>query len=329
MAADQPTAEIALATYNGARYLPDFLASIAHQTWPALRLVVSDDGSTDGTVALIEGWSAHPASLSRNPGKRGFGHNFTHALAQTRAAYVLLADQDDVWMADKVARLMEKARAIEAERGVEHPVLVICDLQVVDGALDLIRPTYFDEGVEAIAGLGFADFLYSAWVPGCAMLVNRALLDRALPIPDDAPFHDWWLMLTAAGFGTVAAVPDALIQYRQHGGNTLGATPNALGLGGRLRIQLGRPIDYARERIATFRQMAVAMHRMLRAFDRQLGDHLPPDRRRALGRMLHGSRVANLLRFRRARAAGGRMARIALTLLRPSARDQASSGTSQ
>jgi glycosyltransferase involved in cell wall biosynthesis len=129
--------DVAMATYNGGRYLPAMLASMVEQHHPGLRLVVCDDGSSDGTVQFLETFDGLPVDVTRNPSNLGARDNFSRALGLTTAPYVMLADQDDVWMPDKVSLMLRRMKEIEDEAGAATPILVFSDLHIVD--TDLLR----------------------------------------------------------------------------------------------------------------------------------------------------------------------------------------------
>jgi hypothetical protein len=117
--------------------------------------------------------------------------------------------------------------ATEAEEGSEQrgkkPILVHSDLQVVDESLRLIAESMARyQGLETSRN-SFANLLISNLVTGCTALINEALARKALPIADDAIMHDWWLALVASCFGKIVYLDTPLVQYRQHGSNTIGA----------------------------------------------------------------------------------------------------------
>jgi glycosyltransferase involved in cell wall biosynthesis len=228
MKPDHPAVDIVLATYQGEAFLAPQLASIAAQTGVAWRLFVRDDGSTDATRSIVAGFrERHPGRVTLvedEDTRLGAARSFSRLLAATTAPYVFMCDQDDVWWPDKLERSLARLRRAEAEAGVGRPVLVHTDLRVVDTELRLLAPS-----MDAYQRLGAArrsalrQLLVQNTVTGCTAGVNRALLDRALPVPEDAIMHDWWMALVAAAFGRVVYVPEATIDYRQHGANALGA----------------------------------------------------------------------------------------------------------
>jgi glycosyltransferase involved in cell wall biosynthesis len=219
-----PRVSIALATYNGHKYLGDLLKSLRAQTWPQLDIVVFDDASSDNTVEIIE---AHQERLNLkitvNARRAGVIANFDQALGACTADYIALADQDDVWRRDKVSKLMTRMLEVEAEVGRATPILIFSNMQVVSSNLRPIKPFKIFPSVKAVeANQTVGWLLLRNYISGCSMLMNRALLDRAHPTPDGFFMHDWWIALVAATFGVVRGVDDTLLQYRQHAVNTYG-----------------------------------------------------------------------------------------------------------
>ncbi|OIR07909.1 abequosyltransferase RfbV [mine drainage metagenome] len=216
--------EVVLATFNGAAYLDEMLASLAAQSVLPPTLRVCDDGSRDDTRAVLDRWrEVLPIVWLDAPPGAGACRNFARLLAASEADYVMLADQDDVWDPDKIACAMHEMAALEARWGRTVPLLVHGDTRLVDEALRPLAPSFFDfQRLDPHAD-GFARLLLQNVVTGCTVLVNRALLQLALPVPDAAPMHDWWLALVASAFGHIGFVRRPTVGYRQHGGNAIGA----------------------------------------------------------------------------------------------------------
>ena len=235
-APEPPWVDVLLASYNGMRYLPQQLQSLQEQTLPRFRLLVSDDGSQDGTQALLQQWAQRLGPRMRvlhNPAPgRGVARHFEFlmqtSLADAAAPYIAFCDQDDVWQPDKLQRLLARLQQLEQQQGADRPCLVHCDLAVVDAALAPIHPSFVRHQHFDPAHGSDRALLSINQVTGCAMLINRALLQQALPLPDAAVMHDWWCALLAAGGGR-AFVDAPLVLYRQHGANQLGAKGRSLG----------------------------------------------------------------------------------------------------
>lgn len=202
-----PLISIALCTYNGARYLSEQLASLQAQTWAHLEIVAVDDGSTDGTRELLLAASAQDARLRVffNEENLGFSRNFEKALSLCRGELIAPCDQDDVWMADKLEKLVGHLGGHQ---------LVYCDSALIDeqGRSMNIR---ISQCVRMYQGNDPAAFVMSNSVSGHALLCRREVLDRALPMPP-VRFHDWWLAFVACSIGSIGYLHEPLVRYRQH-----------------------------------------------------------------------------------------------------------------
>ena len=285
---------VALATYNGARYIEPLLDSVRNQDWADVRLVVSDDGSTDGTRELVARlWE--DAAVHRNTAARGVIGNFSNAMTQAGGGYVALADQDDVWEPHKLSTLMGRMQACEA-RHPGAPVLVFSDLKVVDATLNVIDHSFFGSTSKSLQASGPQDFLLSNHIPGCTMLLNDALLRLALPVPSEVMMHDWWLALVAASFGVVDSVDDPLVMYRQHGSNTVGA-PTTEHWSALWRERLGKPM----RGLQRCREQALLARNTLTAFRNRFGDTAPPAVQHILRTMLDGRAAGRVRQIRHAR----------------------------
>lgn len=223
------TIDILLATFDGERHLPALLASLMAQTGPSFRVLARDDGSRDGTVALLRDWQQHHPGrieiLDTDAPTGSASGNFNRLMLASDADYVLFADQDDIWHADKVERTVAALKAAEATcGGGTRPVMAVCDLALVDGQGQPLSPSFRAyQGLDMAKGLRLGRLVLNNVVTGCAMGVNRAAIAAAAPVPAAAYMHDWWLALVCAALGTVRVMPEALIDYRQHAGNVVGA----------------------------------------------------------------------------------------------------------
>lgn len=136
---------------------------------------------------------------------------------------MLLADQDDVRHPDKIERLLERMRLAEASASRPSPQLVYSDLTVVDAGLRTVHPSFLRYArLRHGEGRPLRTLLGRCFVLGCASIVNRPLLEFALPLPESVASHDWWLALSAAAVGQVSFLPESTLDYRRHGKNTSG-----------------------------------------------------------------------------------------------------------
>ena len=235
-----------LCTYNGAAYVRAQLQSILDQTVQDLHVVVSDDGSTDETLAIVEAMAAaHPGRITilrQDPPTGSAQRHFLKLLverAYDMADYIMLSDQDDVWLPEKVAKTLARMQADEAAcraaGEANASILVHCDSRIVDRALREIAPSFVTYQKMTPSRCQLQQLLVQNNVVGGALMMNRALAERITEIPAHCVMHDQWIALIASAFGHIDFVPEALYLYRQHGDNVLGA-----GKGSRIMEILGR-----------------------------------------------------------------------------------------
>lgn len=240
-----------MATCNGERFLREQLESIAGQTRRPQQLVVCDDASQDGTTRIVEEFAARaPLSVSfeRNPERLGTTRNFERAVGACDADIILLADQDDVWHPEKVARL---CAALETPPGAGA---AFSDGRVVDAqrrplGYGLWEAQGFSAREQARVRAGHPEevFLRHVVAAGTTLAFRARYRPLLLPFPDLRSAHDAWVAFLIAAVSEVALVDAELIDYRLHGDNQFGL--RRFGLRAQLaqaRVQVEqRAFDYA------------------------------------------------------------------------------------
>ena len=218
--------EVVLPTYNGVLYLEAQIGSIYHQTLRPQRVLLRDDGSSDGTQALISQLQQRYGDwLQVLPADVNLGcvANVNRLLETTKAPYVALSDQDDLWLPQKLQLSLNRLQQLEQQHGADTPLLVHSDLELVDQDGIPLGCSYLKRQRLDPLRTAPLDLAVTNVVTGCTVLLNRALLDKALPIPPQALMHDWWLALVTSVFGRIELLPQSTVLYRQHGHNVLGA----------------------------------------------------------------------------------------------------------
>jgi glycosyltransferase involved in cell wall biosynthesis len=247
------TVDIAMPTYNCAPWLAQTIDSILAQDITSWRLIVRDDRSTDDTSRRLADWQTKlgermmilPDSGARNLGVTG---NYNAVLTAATTPWVMSADPDDVWLPGKILRTWRAMRRAEAEFGVTTPTAVCTDAAVIDGTGQPITPSYWRWSRIGLTRIGETPRVaMESAALGSTMMINRALLETALPIPAAAPYQDWWLALVAAAFGRLIPLPERTILYRRHGSNET-ADPYSSALGSALRRAVTAP-GAARQRL--------------------------------------------------------------------------------
>ena len=216
---------VCLCTYNGAPYLTEQLASLASQRWLPDEVVISDDGSRDGTLDLLERWAAlapTPVLIERRADRVGHVANLESALRRASSDIVFICDQDDRWSPEKVQRL---ALALEDAPAVAG---AFCDSALIDEASDPVAGSLWQtlrfggaEQAAVASGRGLEVLLRRNVVAGHALALRRDRLDLLLPFPE-IDHADWWLALGLLLDGGLVPLNEQLVDYRLHSGNTVG-----------------------------------------------------------------------------------------------------------
>lgn len=199
---------VCMATYNGESFVRQQLESIVSQLDFGDELIISDDSSSDGTVSIINAFSDPRIRLFEGQSFRSPVQNFEHALRQARGEIILLSDQDDIWLPNK----LDVVREIFAGE-VARPLLVVLDAVVVDEAERELFPSVLQK---LNAGPGFWKNLYDNRYLGCCMAFSKDLLAKALPFPRNIPMHDMWLGQLCERIGCTQFVPVVTMKYRKH-----------------------------------------------------------------------------------------------------------------
>ena len=200
-----------MATHNGERFIRQQLESILPQLGAHDELVISDDGSTDGTLDIIR---SLPDPRVRLYTEKTFNSpilNFDYALGKAKKGVIVLSDQDDVWMENK----LDTVRRVfgQAPEGI---FTLVMDGDMIDEKGAVICDSIMGR---LKAGPGLLKNLYDNTYVGCCMAFSRTLLDVALPFPPTIPMHDVWLGLLGELFGSVAFLREKTIHHRRHGAN--------------------------------------------------------------------------------------------------------------
>jgi glycosyltransferase involved in cell wall biosynthesis len=216
---EHPSISVAMATYNGEKYLEEQLDSILSQTLKPLEIIVCDDQSTDGTIEILERYRRDGLlSYYVNENRLGFIGNFKKAVSLCAPAnYIALSDQDDVWLPSKLELAAEYLQKID---DAEHPVMVYSDLILVDQDKNIINNSFRDELGQGGYHYCLETLFFGCFVNGCTMLMNPAMRAYFSTIPENGTLnHDTWMSMIAYTFGKAEIVPDPQIYYRSHRNN--------------------------------------------------------------------------------------------------------------
>jgi glycosyltransferase involved in cell wall biosynthesis len=222
-----PRISVALCTLDGARFLEPQLDSFAAQTRLPDELVACDDGSSDGTVAILQAFARRapfPVRIEQNPARLGSTRNFEKAIGLCSGELIATSDQDDVWLPEKLA-LGEAAFARDPRLG-----LVFSDAEVVDENLRPLGYRLWDAisfgpaaRRDVRRGQAFPVLLRDWRVTGATMMFRSSYRGAVLPIPP-CWVHDAWIALLVAAMAPVGLVERPTVKYRRHEGQQIGAT---------------------------------------------------------------------------------------------------------
>ena len=196
---------VCVATYNGEKFIKEQIESILCQLSSDDEIIVSDDGSTDGTIVIINCIGDKRIRIIEGPRKHSPTFNFENALKEAKGNYIFLADQDDVWKTNKVEVCMKWLQKYDC---------VVSDAEVTDSNLNPLYPSLY-----AIMQVRQGHIYNTVWkngYTGCCMSFRRNILEASLPFPKDIPMHDIWIGNVAAYKYNVKFIPDKLILFRRH-----------------------------------------------------------------------------------------------------------------
>ena len=214
---------ILLSTYNGEQFLAEQIKSIQEQTYRDWQLLIRDDGSTDGTRAVIEDFCRKDDRIAfinrENPQNLGVIQSFHNLLQYQDSDFYLFSDQDDVWLPDKIAMQLAEADKYDSSQ----PLLVYTDLKVVDQELQVVHESMIRTQSDH-ANTELVQELTENTVTGGVSMINRALAQLWTGKEEhELLMHDWYLGLLAAAFGNLVYIDKPGELYRQHSNNVLGA----------------------------------------------------------------------------------------------------------
>jgi hypothetical protein len=212
---------VAMATFNGERFLREQLDSIAGQSLLPSELVVTDDSSSPGTLDIVrefESQAPFPVRVHKNESRLGYRANFFKAFSLCTGDLIALCDQDDVWMPNKLERLSSAFSDDDVLLAIHNVKLVDSNLKTIPG---LSKKLWYHEGTYAPLT---TDPAYIAF--GMSLMVRRDILNWIEPTElrsYEHDGHDLWLWFVATSLGKIVGLSEELALYRQHTANVFGA----------------------------------------------------------------------------------------------------------
>ena len=219
-----------MCTYNGSRFLPEQLESIAIQTRPPDELVVCDDDSTDRSAEIVSQISRRvpfPVRLVVNAHTVGSTRNFERVISLCQKQIIALADQDDVWYPHKLERLERAFRSSGTVAAFSDADVIDVDSKPLN--LRLWASFAFGAGEQRrfLAGDAISVLARHPVVTGAAMAFRREFFDTLVPIPEE-DIHDRWMSFLLAACGPFQLISEPLMQYRRHARQQIGLGASTL-----------------------------------------------------------------------------------------------------
>ncbi len=198
---------VCLAAYNGEKYLREQLDSILCQLSETDELIISDDGSKDRTIEIINSYNDKRIHLLKNQDRHGVVPNFENALSNANGDYIFLSDQDDVWLEGKIEKSLEYLKEY--------------DLVIHNANVNYQDGFHSDTDYYKIrnSGAGYMKNLWKNTYLGCCMAFKKKVLSYTLPFPKNILWHDMWIALMVELKGNTKFIEGIYLNYRRHGDN--------------------------------------------------------------------------------------------------------------
>lgn len=205
---------VCIATYNGEKYIKEQLDSIISQLDKDDEVIISDDGSTDDTIHIIESFEDSRIKIFNHIPNKKIKYKFDlttrnieNALFKAKGDHIFLADQDDIWEKNKIEKIIPLFKKYD---------LILHDCSIIDDSKKVLHSSYFKLNKSKI---GIIHNLIKNSYLGCCMAFKREILKKTLPFPTSPIPHDIWIGLIAELKGNVFFSDEKLIQYRRHENN--------------------------------------------------------------------------------------------------------------
>lgn len=211
--------DILMATYNGEKYLVEQLDSIINQTYRNWNLLIRDDNSTDKTLEIIQNYHKKDKRikiLKDNKGNLGIVRNFEELLKSSESEFIMFSDQDDIWVENKLDMYLKMIEKIKNKGFMIHSDAILFD----KNKSNILKDTFISK--KAI-NKGLENVFFNYFVQGATILISKEIKNFILPFPKEVYLHDRYIHLISELFFERIFVNKALIYYRQHGDNQIGA----------------------------------------------------------------------------------------------------------
>ena len=199
---------VCIATYNGEKYIKRQLQSILIQLDDCDEVIVSDDGSSDDTLNIINGIRDPRIKIFEGPKKGSPISNFENAIKHSHGEYIFLSDQDDIWVKNKITISLKYLKQYDCI--VSDCIVMDKDSRCISNSFYSLNKTHYGKLYNLVIKNGYL---------GCCMAFKRNIIETVLPFPSDIPMHDIWIGCIAAFRYKLKFIPDKLIYFYRHNSN--------------------------------------------------------------------------------------------------------------
>jgi Glycosyltransferases involved in cell wall biogenesis len=223
-----PEIEILMATYNGEKYVREQIDSIIHQTYENWKLLIRDDNSTDKTLEILKEYEKKDKRIKvieDKKGNLGFVKNFEELLNYSNKEWIMFSDQDDYWLENKIEKYVTILNSNPKDI-LKKPILIHSNSFICNDNLEIIKKEFINSNIASKYNEDSYYFFY--FVQGSTVLINRAMIDLALPFSKNVTVHDRYFHLLAEFLGKRIFINESLIKYRQHSNNKIGAKGSSI-----------------------------------------------------------------------------------------------------
>lgn len=207
---------VCMATYNGEKFIKDQLDSIINQLDELSEIIIVDDFSTDMTTSIIESIKDNRIILLKNQKNLGVVLSFEKAIRNSKNEIVFLCDQDDIWLENKVKKILQNFQN-NKEISLIFGNGILIDEKGTHLGRNLFKNKVYDSFIRHLIQPRFL---------GCSIAFKKSFENKIFPFPKSIPMHDWWIGMNHIAYGKVKYLDEPLIKYRRHE-NTVTTGKNA------------------------------------------------------------------------------------------------------
>lgn len=198
---------VCIATYNGEKYIKEQILSILPQLSETDEIIISDDGSKDNTISILQNFNDNRIKVFFNNAPHGVVPNFENAIKHATGKIIFLSDQDDIWMPHKVATVMNSLKNYD---------FAVHNAEIINGENKQLGIDFFSF---RHTKYGYWQNLWKMRYLGCTMAFKKEVLKDILPFPKKILWHDMWIAAILHLKYKGLLINEPLIYYRRHGDN--------------------------------------------------------------------------------------------------------------